>query len=236
MFIENSPYSIDEKKIAIVIQARMDSTRLPGKALSDFCGKPMLKFQLDLLRRNNLYLDTIVATSTNEENDKIEELCNDNMIQCIRGDENNVYDRFCKVAQQCSLNHIIRLTGDNPLPSLDVIKACMTTHLKAVPDLTSTRRVMEDGSVKRYVPKGLSVDILNCKTLLRVDQSALNDYEKECVIPVFFLQKLKVDIVRDIDIDLPELSVDTTEDHKRVSIFAKNLLMKDQLFHILGYQ
>jgi spore coat polysaccharide biosynthesis protein SpsF (cytidylyltransferase family) len=112
----------------------------------------------------------------------------------------------------------------------------METHLRVLPDLTSTRQVMEDCSVKRYVPKGLSVDILNCNTLLSVDQSALNDYEKECVIPVFFLQKYNVNIIRNYDIDLPELSVDTPEDHERVSAFAKNLLMNGELLNILGYK
>ena len=227
---------MDLIKIAFVIQARMGSTRLPGKVLSDFCGKPMLKFQIDLLRNNNLGIDIVVATSTNEENDKIEQLCDDNMVQCIRGDENNVFNRFCMAAQLCSLNHIIRLTGDNPLPSLDVIKACMKMHLRNVPDLTSTRRVMQDYSLKRYIPKGLSVDILNCKTLLGIDQSSLNNNEKDRVIPIFFNKKYNVKIIKDYDIDLPELSVDTPEDHERVSAFAKNLLNHSQLLHVLGYQ
>ena len=234
--MQNYHYSQYSRKIAFVMQARMDSIRLPGKVLSDFCGKPMLKFQIDLLRRSNLGIDIVVATSTNEENDKIEELCDDNMVQCIRGDEDNVFSRFFKVAKQCCLNHIIRLTGDNPLPSLDVIKVCLEKHLRVLPDLTSTRRVMKDHLLKRYVPKGLSVDIMNCKTLMGIDQSSLNDYAKENVISVFFKGKYKVNIISDYDIDLPELSVDTPEDHERVSAFATNLLSNGQLLNILGYQ
>ena len=84
----------------------MRSTRLPGKVLSEFCGKPMLKFQIDLLRKNNLGIDIIVATSTNEENGKIEELCDDNNVQCIRENENNVIQRFYRSAQLFSLKHI----------------------------------------------------------------------------------------------------------------------------------
>ena len=229
-------YSKDLNKIAFVIQARMGSTRLPGKVLSDFCGKPMLKFQIDLLRRNNLGIEILVATSTNEENNEIEELCDNNMVSCVRGDEENVFNRFCKVAKQFNLKHIIRLTGDNPLPSFNVIKACIEPHLRTFPDLTSTRRVMQDNSLKRYIPKGLSVDILNCKTLLGIDQSFLNNNEKDRVIPVFFQEKYNVRIIKDYDIDLPELSVDTPEDHERVSDFAKDLLKNDQLLHILGYQ
>ena len=234
--MQNYHYSQYSRKIAFVIQARMDSIRLPGKVLSDFCGKPMLKFQIDLLRRSNLGIDIVVATSTNEENDKIEELCDDNMVQCIRGDEDNVFSRFFKVAKQCCLNHIIRLTGDNPLPSLDVIKVCLEKHLRVLPDLTSTRRVMKDHLLKRYVPKGLSVDILNCKTLLLINQNSLNDFEKENVIPVFFRQEYNVEIICDYDIGLPELSVDTLEDYERVSTFTKDLLKNGRLLSTLGYQ
>tara|TARA_B100001971_G_scaffold91116_1_gene84055 strand:+ start:2666 stop:3379 length:714 start_codon:yes stop_codon:yes gene_type:complete len=221
---------------AFVIQARMNSSRLPGKVLYDFCGKPMLKFQIDLLRKNDLGIDIVVATSNNSENDKIEKLCVDSNIDCVRGDEENVLKRFSKVAELLGLRHIIRLTGDNPLPSLDVIKSCVETHLRAVPDLTSTRQVMKDCSVKRYIPKGLSVDILNCKTLLLINQNSLNDFEKENVIPVFFRQEYNVEIICDYDIGLPELSVDTLEDYERVSTFTRDLLKNGRLLSTLGYQ
>ena len=227
--------SSDSEHTAFVIQARMRSTRLPGKVLSEFCGKPMLKFQIDLLRKNNLGIDIIVATSTNEENGKIEELCVDNNVQCIRENENNVIQRFYRSAQLFSLKHIIRLTGDNPLPNLNLIRFCLNKHLRDLPDLTSTRQILKDRSIMRYVPKGLSVDILNCKTLLSLDYTLLTNFEREHVIPVFFRDGYTVNIVSDYKTSLPELSVDTIGDFKRVSSYAQNLLNKGQLLNTLGY-
>ncbi len=228
--------SYDSEKIAFVIQARMDSSRFPEKVLTDFCGKPMLKFQIDLLKKTDLGIDIVVATTKNRTDDKIERLCTNNRVQCVRGNEENVFGRYCVAAEQLGLEHIIRLTGDNPLSCLDVINVCLETHLRTDPDLTSTRKVMQDYSVKRYVPKGLSVDVLNCKTLLSIDQSSLSDFEKQHVIPVFFRRDYNVSLIDDYFLDLPAMSVDTLKDYERVSKYAENLIMRGQLLRTLGYQ
>ena len=227
--MDNIHHIQDLKNVAFVIQARMTSKRFPGKVLAEFCGVPMLYYQISLLKKNRMGLDIIVATSKNKENDKIEELCFKYNIKCVRGDEDNVIKRFYITAKIFSLDHIIRLTGDNPLPNLDLIRVCLNSHIKKLPDLTSTRRIFKDSSIKRYVPKGLSIDVLNCESLLNIDFSSLNKFEKEHVIPVFFREEYTVNIINDYKTNLQELSVGTMEDYKRISSYAENLFNTGQL-------
>ena len=224
------------KQVGIIIQARMSSTRLPGKVLMEFCSKPMLGFLIDLLYMYNLGLDIIVATSINSKDDKIKEYCEKNNIQCYRGNEENVFNRFCGVAKEYRFDHIIRLTGDNPLPFYNVIDLSLKRHLKFNPDLTSTREFFHDQSIKRYIPKGLSVDVINCNSLLKIDENKLNDFEKEHVVPYFFRQSFKVKLIKDFLECQQELSVDTLDDLKRVSKYADKLIKNGTLLHILGYK
>ena len=224
------------KQVGIVIQARMGSTRLPGKVLMEFCSKPMLGFLIDLLYMYNLGLDIIVATSINSKDDKIKEYCDKNNILCYRGSEKNVFKRFCGVATEHRFDHIIRLTGDNPLPFYSVIDLSLKRHLKFNPDLTSTREFFHDQSIKRYIPKGLSVDVINCNSLLKIDESNLNNFEREHVVPPFFKQNYNIKIIKDFNVLNKNLTVDTFDDFKIVSKYASELIDNGKLLNILGYQ
>jgi len=222
--------------VGIVIQARMGSKRLPGKVLMNFCGKPMLLFQIELLKKFYLNVEIVVATSSNPLDDEIETFCNRNKINCYRGSEENVFDRFCCISEKFGFEHIIRLTGDNPLPNYKIINSCIKLHSDSVPDLTSTRRILPNKSIKRYVPKGSSVDIINGKTLLGIDQNTLSDFDKEHVIPVFFIDGFKVSILDNVTIYKQPLSVDTLEDLQKVSKYAESLVESNQLLNTLGYK
>jgi spore coat polysaccharide biosynthesis protein SpsF len=221
--------------LGIVIQARMNSSRLPGKVLKDFAGKSMLLFQIDLLRQFGLNAEIVVATSQNPLDDRIETLCQQNHIQYVRGSEQDVFQRFCLVAERFQFDHMVRLTGDNPLTNYRVLKACLEEHSQTLPDLTSTRRIRPDRTLERYAPKGTSVDVINCQTLLSIDQDALNDFEKEHVIPVFYNGNYQVSLVRSIKVSGPTFSIDTREDLERASQYARNLSKRGSLLQELGF-
>lgn len=223
------------KNLGIVIQARMYSSRLPGKVLMDFCGKPMLLFQIELLKNFNLSAEVIIATTENPLDDKIEKLCRENDIYSLRGSEKNVFQRFCLVAKRFQLKHIVRLTGDNPLTNYRILKTCITKHRETHSDLTSTRKILPNRSVERYVPKGNSIDVINCKTLLNIDPGSLDDFEQEHVIPVFFNGRYCVSYVKDYRPVTIPLSVDNTKDFERVSRYVLDCLEKGKLFQELGY-
>lgn len=224
------------KKLGIVIQARMNSTRLPGKVLMDFCGKPMLFFQINLLEKYNLQAEIVVATSHNPLDDKIVFFCKEHGIKYVRGSEDNVFERFQRATENFNFAHIVRLTGDNPLTNYRVIKACLEKHIKNKPDLTSTREILPDHTVVRFVPKGNSVDVINCRTLVSIDSNCLSSFQKEHVIPVFFNGKYRVSYVK---INIPEatsFSIDNQNDFERVSQYAQSCLAQGTLLQELDLE
>ena len=101
-------------KVAI-IQARMGSTRLPGKVLRKVNTVPLLKFQLDRINQALLIDQTIVATSNSENDNLIVEFCKANGIACFRGSEDDVLDRYYRCAKKYKADIIIRFGADNPL-------------------------------------------------------------------------------------------------------------------------
>jgi len=211
----------------------MNSTRLPGKVLMDFCGKAMLLFQVNLLETYNLKAKIVVATSYNPLDDKIVFFCKKFGIQYVRGSEDNVFERFQHVAKKFKFDHIIRLTGDNPLTNYRILKACLEKHIKNKPDLTSTRQIHKDYTIERFTPKGNSIDVINCNTLLEIDSKSLNDFEKEHVIPVFFNGNYRISYVK---INIPNaisFSIDDQSDFERVSQYTQYCLEKGTLLQEL---
>lgn len=100
--------------IGIVIQARMGSTRLPGKILRQFYGeKSLLETLLDNLRKVG-GIKVIVATSINETDDQLESFLNDKGVLVFRGSENDVLDRYIKAAEVNNIDGIVRICSDNP--------------------------------------------------------------------------------------------------------------------------
>jgi spore coat polysaccharide biosynthesis protein SpsF len=198
-------------------------------------GKPMLQFQIDILRHYDLPYPIIVATSENQLDDSLETFCGLNSIPCVRGSEEDVFGRFCLVAREFDFEHIVRLTGDNPLTHYGILKACIQAHLEAVADLASTRRIRADGSIERFVPKGHSIDVINCETLLSIDWNSLNDFEKEHIIPVFFRGLYRVCYVKSNQIASMSLSVDTIEDFEKVADYVRVARDEGTLFQKLGF-
>jgi spore coat polysaccharide biosynthesis protein SpsF len=202
----------------------------------DFCGKPMLLFQINLLENYNLHTEIVVATSHNSLDDKIVSFCKEHGIKYVRGSENNVFKRFQRAAENFNFDHIVRLTGDNPLTNYRVIKACLEKHIKNKPDITSTRKVLSDHTVVRFAPKGNSVDVIDCRTLLTIDSDHLSSFEKEHVIPVFFNGKYCVSYVKINIPDAMSFSIDNQSDLERVSQYARDCIARNTLLQNVGFR
>jgi len=103
-------------KTLAIIQARTGSKRLSGKMMLDIAGKPLLKLIFDRLRRSKEVDKIVLATSINSENDTLEKLARKESIECYRGSEDDVLDRFYQVSQRgADFRFVIRVCGDNPL-------------------------------------------------------------------------------------------------------------------------
>ena len=109
--------------VAAIIQARMTSTRLPGKVMTDLNGRPLLAYMLARVRRAQRVDRVIVATTANATDDAVAELCGRLDVPVFRGDEVDVLGRFVGAASQFGADTIIRLTADCPLVDPAIIDA-----------------------------------------------------------------------------------------------------------------
>lgn len=121
-------------KVGIILQARMGSTRLPGKVLMPFGNTTLLGWIL--ARLEELPWQVIVATSNQAQDNQIKLQCEKSGVECFRGSEKDVLDRYYKCAQQFNFNHVVRLTGDNPFPDTEELMSMVDHHLKYGTDYT----------------------------------------------------------------------------------------------------
>jgi spore coat polysaccharide biosynthesis protein SpsF len=98
-----------------IVQARMGSTRLPGKILKPLAGKPALWHLLDRLRRCRHVATIVIATTVHPRDDVVESLCRDMNVACFRGSEEDVLDRYYRAAVQFGADPVLRITADCPV-------------------------------------------------------------------------------------------------------------------------
>lgn len=117
-------------KITAIIQARMASTRLPGKVLLPLNGKPVLQRLVDRVRKSKLINDVVIATSINPKDKEIEMFCRQSNISFYRGDEENVLKRVFLAAVVNRPDIIVEITGDCPLVDPKQIDICINNLIE----------------------------------------------------------------------------------------------------------
>ncbi len=144
--------------ILAILQARMSSSRLPGKVLKPILGVPMLMRQIERVSRCSGIDQLCVATTTNQSDDSIAELCKEHSTLLYRGDENDVLDRFYQAARAFDAEHIVRLTGDCPLADSVLIDAVVDYYFKGGYDFVSN-------CIRPKFPDGLDVAVFSRRVL-----------------------------------------------------------------------
>jgi spore coat polysaccharide biosynthesis protein SpsF len=161
--------------IIAIIQARMGSSRLPNKSLMDIDGKTALEFMIDRVRKSDLIDDIVVATTINQEDDVIANLCINNKINCYRGSENDVLDRYYQSAKKYEAKIVVRLTSDCPLIDPDLIDKTINIFINKKVDYASNA-VPPD---KKKYPDGSDVEVFSFDALQRtwVETTDIKDRE-----------------------------------------------------------
>lgn len=121
-------------RIVATIEARMTSSRLPGKVLSPYHGKPMLELMVERLRRVPSLDGIVIATTTNESDDPIEKLADRIGVGCWRGSEDDVLERVRNAAHAHNIDVIVELTGDCPLIDPAIVEQVIQTYRTERPD------------------------------------------------------------------------------------------------------
>ena len=163
-----------------ILQARMSSSRLPGKVLRPVLGEPMLGRQVERLRRSMRLTGLTIATSTDASDDVIEAYAGQIGVGCFRGPLDDVLARFIgALAAAGDPKTFVRLTADCPLADWRLVDTCIAAHEAAQADYTYN-------SLNWTYPKGLDVEVCETAALHRADAEGRTPYDREHVTPYIY--------------------------------------------------
>ncbi|REL34821.1 cytidylyltransferase domain-containing protein [Thalassotalea euphylliae] len=224
MQTETSPINSKPKVVAI-LQARISSSRLPGKVLKPILGKPMLAHHLQRLANCQHINQLVVATSDNKEDQAIVRLCQQLDISCYTGSLNNVLDRFYQAAKHYQADIIVRLTGDCPLADAKIIDQVIEMHIEQGNDYTSN---VEPATF----PDGFDVEVFNMVQLITAKERAEKPSELEHVTPFIrnILAQKKGNYSSTIDYSHYRLTVDEPSDFILIEKIYQTLGQQGQYF------
>ncbi|HEY0650825.1 glycosyltransferase family protein [Phenylobacterium sp.] len=162
--------------ILAILQARMSSSRLPGKVLAPVLGEPMIARHVERLRRSQRIDRLVVATSTDPSDTPLAEACERLALPVHRGDLNDVLGRFVgAMADHPGATAVVRLTADCPLADWTVIDALIDRFVAEDADYASTNLP------ERTWPHGLDAEVIRPEVLQRAHREAADAYEREHV-------------------------------------------------------
>jgi spore coat polysaccharide biosynthesis protein SpsF len=212
-------------RVVAIIQARMGSTRLPGKVLKDLGGETVLARVVNRTRRAMLLDDVAVATSTLPADDAIAQECERLKVACFRGDEVDVLDRYYRAAQKFAADAIVRITADCPLIDAELIDATIRSSLEQEADYGTNSLVLT-------YPRGLDVEVFTADALARTWSAAKEEYQRIHVTPYLYenpeLFKV-ISIAEEVDHSKYRWTLDTIEDLEVLRAVYKHFGNRDSI-------
>ena len=157
-----------------ILQARMSSSRLPGKVMMPLNGEPMIYRQIERIRRASTIDEVIVATSTDPSNDSLVEFLQNQGIEVFRGSLNDVLSRFSEIQKDIKSTAIVRLTGDCPLVMPELIDKMVAKFYEANVDYLSN-------TLELTYPDGLDVEVVRPSVFTKLAELDLSETEREHV-------------------------------------------------------
>ncbi len=212
--------------IIAIVQARISSTRLPGKVLKKIEGKTVLEHVINRAKAAKNISDVVVATTVKKEDLEIVKLCANLGISIFCGSEDDVLDRYYQTARLFKAEHIVRITSDCPLIDPQVLGKVIELYFLKKADYASN-------TMPETFPDGLDTEVFSFKTLKRAWENAKLSSEREHVTPyirknpnIFRLANFK----SNINLNNKRWTIDEPEDFGFIKIIYKNLYPKDSLF------
>jgi spore coat polysaccharide biosynthesis protein SpsF len=204
-----------------IIQARMASTRLPGKVLLDISGKSMLEWVTTRVRRASFITQVVVATTTGPKDDVIVQECQRLDVACYRGSEQDVLDRYYRAATEHAADVVVRVTSDCPLIDPREIERVIESFRDVCPSYAS------NSIVQGYL-RGLDTEVMTMESLSRAWREARHDYHRAHVTPYIYqnphlFRILATPMPIDRDLSGYRFTVDTQEDLATVRLLCSQL-------------
>lgn len=208
----------------IIVQARMGSTRLPGKVLLSAAEKSLLEIELGRLQQCRLPDALCVATTKGHQDDPIVNLCQTIEIPCFRGSEEDVLSRYYEAARFMQADEVIRITADCPLIDPDIVDAVIEKRRNTHADYASN-------TLKRTFPRGLDTECFSFASISAAHHEAIEPWEREHVTPFIYGRPDRFSMASlesGQDESRHRWTVDTQEDFQLISLilehFTENLM------------
>ena len=157
-----------------ILQARMSSTRLPGKVMRNINGKPMIYWQIERIKKSKSIDKLIVATSIDESDDILADFLKTNKVEVYRGELQDVLSRYLKIEESFKPTTIIRLTGDCPFVMPELIDEMLAKFYEINVDYLSN-------TLELSYPDGLDIEIVKSGVLKKLSNYGLSNLEREHV-------------------------------------------------------
>lgn len=164
-------------KVVAVVQARMGSTRLPGKVLKKINGEPMIKYTLDSLKRSKYIDEVVLATSDLKKDKPLAEFANEYNFNLFRGSEEDVLARYYHAAKEYNADVVVRITGDCPLIDYQITDNVIKLYLDNKNEVDFVAN-----NIKRTFPRGVDTSVISSETLKIAYKNAELKAEREHVV------------------------------------------------------
>jgi spore coat polysaccharide biosynthesis protein SpsF len=212
-------------KTVIIVQARMTSTRLPGKILKTVLDKPLLEYQIERLRRIKLADEIVIATTINDTDQPIVDFCNRLGLSYFRGSEEDVLARYHGASEKHRADVIVRITSDCPVIDPIVCEEAIAFFLNNQEQYDYVR-------LERY-PRGLDAEVFSFKVLDECFREATDKPDREHVTPFIYRhpQRYRVKHMNcDENYSHHRWTVDTPEDFELVKRIIEKLYPIKNMF------
>ncbi|MER1998567.1 MAG: glycosyltransferase family protein [Lysinibacillus sp.] len=223
-------------KVVAIIQARMSSTRLPGKILKTVLDKPLLQYQMERLQRCKTLDQIVIATTTNECDDAIIAFCEQQNIAYYRGSEHDVLARYYEAATLYEADVVVRITSDCPVIDPSIVDKVVHTYVE-----NPTYDYLSNTLLRSY-PRGMDTSLMPYKTLAAIHEVATDPADREHVTKYAYdrpQQFVVGNVSNELDYSEHRWTVDTIEDFEVVKILLealyptnKNFTMNDMVHYV----
>lgn len=215
--------------VVAIIQARMGSTRLPGKILKKVLGKPLLDYQIERLKRSKLINKIVIATTTNKQDQEIVDFCKSRFISFYRGSEEDVLARYYETAKKYKADVIVRITSDCPLIDPVIVDKVVEEYLN------DTTQDYVSNTIERTYPRGMDTEVIQFSLLEEIHREAKSLTEREHVTAYIYnhpaMYRIK-QVKQVIDESHYRLTVDTIEDFQVTCTLIEFLYKDNPLFSL----
>jgi len=220
----------DGLRIGATIEARMTSSRLPGKVLMEAAGKPMLELMVERLRRVPTLDQIVIATTTNAQDDPIQVLAERLGVGCFRGSEEDVLGRVLGAARAYELDVIVETTGDCPLIDPAISERVIQTYLQAGVDYVSN-------ILEITYPIGMDTQVFAVDVLAEVARLTQDPLYREHVSLYIYRHPQRfslLNVAAPAELHDPDLHItlDTAEDYALISALVERLYPQDPAFDL----